>query len=224
MFTRVVALVIAGFVALGTAQAQQKELTLWTHWAAEQIKRQYVEEAIADFEKKNPGSQDQGILVREERALCRAQDRAARRPGAGHLLRRARSGRVLREQLPARPLESQLGEHRALGEGGLELQGQALRPAARSLDGRALLQQEAHGRARREGAGESPALRRRLPRHGEEGEGQGHRADVARQRRPAVHRRAPDARGAAAEARDRGLRQAAHAASCRGRTRAWSTR
>jgi multiple sugar transport system substrate-binding protein len=56
MFRGLMALAIAGLVALGTAQAQQaKELTLWTHWAAEQIKRQYVEEAIADFEKKNPG-------------------------------------------------------------------------------------------------------------------------------------------------------------------------
>ena len=174
--------------------------------------------------EEEPRHQDQGILVREERALCRAQDRAARRPGAGHLLRRAGSGRVLRKRLPARPLEPELGEHRAMGEAGLELQGQALWPAARSLDRRALLQQEAHGRARREGAGESPALRRRLPRHGEEGEGQRHRADVARQRRPAVHRRASDARGAAAEARTRRLRQAAHAASCHGPTRAWSTR
>jgi multiple sugar transport system substrate-binding protein len=56
MFRFVAVLVAAAFVAVGTAQAQQtKELTLWTHWAAEQIKRQYVEEAIADFEKKNPG-------------------------------------------------------------------------------------------------------------------------------------------------------------------------
>src|SRR5687768_9346551 len=55
MFTRLVALAIGGLISLGSAQAQQKELTLWTHWAAEQIKRQYVEEAIADFEKKNPG-------------------------------------------------------------------------------------------------------------------------------------------------------------------------
>jgi len=50
------ALAVAALVASGPAQAQQtRELTLWTHWAAEQIKRQYVEEAIADFEKKNAG-------------------------------------------------------------------------------------------------------------------------------------------------------------------------
>jgi multiple sugar transport system substrate-binding protein len=56
MFRCLLALAVAGLVAIGTAQAQQaKEMTLWTHWAAEQIKRQYVEEAIADFEKKNPG-------------------------------------------------------------------------------------------------------------------------------------------------------------------------
>ena len=56
MFRFVAILAAAAFVAVGSAQAQpKKELTLWTHWAAEQIKRQYVEEAIADFEKKNPG-------------------------------------------------------------------------------------------------------------------------------------------------------------------------
>lgn len=59
MFRIFAALVAACVVAFGApikASAQQtKELTLWTHWAAEQIKRQYVEDAIADFEKKNPG-------------------------------------------------------------------------------------------------------------------------------------------------------------------------
>jgi multiple sugar transport system substrate-binding protein len=56
MIRCLLALAIAGLVSFGPAHAQPvKELTLWTHWAAEQIKRQYVEEAIADFEKKNPG-------------------------------------------------------------------------------------------------------------------------------------------------------------------------
>jgi multiple sugar transport system substrate-binding protein len=55
MFRFVAMLVAAAFISAGAAKAQTKELTLWTHWAAEQIKRQYVEEAIADFEKKNPG-------------------------------------------------------------------------------------------------------------------------------------------------------------------------
>jgi multiple sugar transport system substrate-binding protein len=55
MFRLIAMLAAAAFVTAGAARAQTKELTLWTHWAAEQIKRQYVEEAIADFEKKNPG-------------------------------------------------------------------------------------------------------------------------------------------------------------------------
>ena len=206
------------------AGAQTKELTLWTHWAAEQIKRQYVEEAIADFEKKNPGIKIKASWY-EKNALYAALKTALRAGQAPDIFyAEPDQSRVLREQLPARPLEPQLGEHRAMGEAGLELQGQALRPAARSLDGRALLQQEADGRARREGAGEPAALGRRLPRHGEEGQGERHRADVARQRRPAVHRRASDARGAAAKARARRLRQAADAASCRGPIRASSTR
>ncbi len=36
------------------AQAQVK-LTFWSHWAAEKIKRDYVEDAIKRFEAANPG-------------------------------------------------------------------------------------------------------------------------------------------------------------------------
>src|SRR5262245_41512782 len=40
----------------GAAEAQQvKELTVWRHWAAEMPKRSFVEEAIRQFEAKNPG-------------------------------------------------------------------------------------------------------------------------------------------------------------------------
>ena len=40
----------------GAADAQQvKELTFWSHWAAEMPKRSFVEEAIRQFEAKNPG-------------------------------------------------------------------------------------------------------------------------------------------------------------------------
>jgi multiple sugar transport system substrate-binding protein len=35
--------------------AQTKELTFWSHWAAELPKRQFVEAAIKSFEEKNPG-------------------------------------------------------------------------------------------------------------------------------------------------------------------------
>ena len=59
MFRIFAALAAACIIALTAPNRaiaqQQKELTLWTHWAAEQIKRQYVEEAIAAFEKSNPG-------------------------------------------------------------------------------------------------------------------------------------------------------------------------
>ena len=36
------------------AFAEVKELTFWSHWAAEQPKRQFVEAVIRDFEEKNP--------------------------------------------------------------------------------------------------------------------------------------------------------------------------
>jgi multiple sugar transport system substrate-binding protein len=38
----------------GSAMAQQVKLTLWSHWAAEKIKRDFVEDAIKRFEAANP--------------------------------------------------------------------------------------------------------------------------------------------------------------------------
>jgi multiple sugar transport system substrate-binding protein len=49
-----------GAIVLGTAvfcgaPAKAQEITFWSHWAAEKIKRDFVEDAIRDFEAKNPG-------------------------------------------------------------------------------------------------------------------------------------------------------------------------
>ena len=66
-------------IALGApakAQAQQtKELTLWTHWAAEQIKRAICRGSDRRIREEQSRRQDQGILVRKDRALCGAEDR-----------------------------------------------------------------------------------------------------------------------------------------------------
>ena len=40
------------FAAIATAQTK---ITMWSHWAAEKIKRDYVEDAIKRFEAANPG-------------------------------------------------------------------------------------------------------------------------------------------------------------------------
>jgi len=47
----------AGWLPLAapSAVAQTTELMLWTHWAAEKIKRDFVEDAIRRFEAANPG-------------------------------------------------------------------------------------------------------------------------------------------------------------------------
>ena len=171
----------------------QVKLTFWSHWAAEKIKRDFVEDAIKRFEAANPGVKIEASVVREDRAVRGAQDRAARRHGAGHLLRRARPGRVHGERAAARPLVAELGGNRALGEGDLVVQGQAIRPAARGQHGRALLQQEAAGGPRRQGAGEPAARFRGHDRPVEKGARQEHDADVARRRRPAVSGRLPGA-------------------------------
>ena len=45
----------AVLLAAPTPSFAQTEVTLWTHWAAEKIKRDFVEDAIKRFEDKNPG-------------------------------------------------------------------------------------------------------------------------------------------------------------------------
>ena len=117
---------------------------------------------------------------------------------------------------------AQLGGGRAVGEGDLVLQGQALRPAARGLDGRGVLQQEDLSRPRRRGA-RQPSTRRRFLDLVKKGAREEHDADGARRRRPPVPRRPPHARGAAEEARHAGVRQPAQG-QAPGATRAWSKR
>lgn len=46
---------VAILSAMATTVASAQELTLWTHWAAEKIKREFVEDAIKRFEAANPG-------------------------------------------------------------------------------------------------------------------------------------------------------------------------
>ena len=59
MQIRIIAAAVAVAVGMmpfsGVALAQQKELTFWSHWAAEVPKRTFVEAAIKAFEEKNPG-------------------------------------------------------------------------------------------------------------------------------------------------------------------------
>src|SRR4051812_21391928 len=56
LFTPLVALATAVVMLFASGQAMaQTEVTLWTHWAAEKIKRDFVEDAIRRFEAANPG-------------------------------------------------------------------------------------------------------------------------------------------------------------------------
>jgi ABC-type glycerol-3-phosphate transport system substrate-binding protein len=41
--------------AVASAALGQVKLTFWSHWAAEKIKRDFVEDAIKRFEAANPG-------------------------------------------------------------------------------------------------------------------------------------------------------------------------
>ena len=58
---RILALVVAaalstaGVLSAARPARAETEITLWSHWAAEKIKRDFVEDAIKRFEDKNPG-------------------------------------------------------------------------------------------------------------------------------------------------------------------------
>src|SRR3954454_17440157 len=67
---------------LGVAQpaSAETEITLWSHWAAEKIKRDFVEDAIKRFEDKNPGVKIKASWY-EKTALYAALKTALR---AGH--------------------------------------------------------------------------------------------------------------------------------------------
>ena len=73
-------------VAILTAPAPasaQTEVTLWSHWAAEKIKRDFVEDAIRRFEEKNPGVKIKASWY-EKTALYAALKTALRGPVSPH--------------------------------------------------------------------------------------------------------------------------------------------
>ena len=198
--------VLAAFAA--TAAGAQ-EVTLWTHWAAEKIKREFVEEAIRNFEAANPGVKIKASWY-EKTALYAALKTALRAGQAPDIfyaepdqVEYMENGLLLDlsglNWNNIEPWAKQIWSYKGKPYGFpleawtvevyyntkmMQELGQAI-PANRQLDAAAFLD------------------------HDEEGEGQGLDADVARRGRPAVSRRAPDARGAAREARHRRLRQAA---------------
>jgi multiple sugar transport system substrate-binding protein len=52
---RAIGAIVLGAAVFCGASAKAQEITFWSHWAAEKIKRDFVEDAIRDFEAKNPG-------------------------------------------------------------------------------------------------------------------------------------------------------------------------
>ena len=77
---------IASLTAVATAAfmlaapapaAAQTEVTLWTHWAAEKIKRDFVEDAIRRFEEKNPGVKIKASWYEKTALYARSRRRCA---------------------------------------------------------------------------------------------------------------------------------------------------
>ena len=69
-------LCLAAALAAATA-AEAQEITVWSHWAAEQIKRQYVEDAAKRFEQQRPGVKVK-LVFYEKTALYAALKTALR--------------------------------------------------------------------------------------------------------------------------------------------------
>ena len=202
------AALVAGLA--GTAHAQQvKELTFWSHWAAEMPKRSFVEEAIRQFEAKNPGIKLKQTWY-EKTALYAGLKTALRAGQAPDIFY-------------AEPDQVEYMENGFLLDLS-DLNWAAVEPWAKeawSYKGKPYgLPLEAwtvelyyNKKTMAELGVKVPDSLQlspdAFPRHGQEGQGQGHHADGARRRRPALSRRACRARGAAEEARRRRLRQAA---------------
>ena len=117
LMTTLAASAVALCVTAGSSLGQAtKEITFWSHWAAEMPKR-HVRRGRdqADFEAKNPGIKIKATWYEKTALYAGAEDRAAGRPGARHLLRRARPGRVHGERLPARSLGARTGPRSSRG-------------------------------------------------------------------------------------------------------------
>ena len=72
VLAKVAAAVLATGIFSASALAQAtKELTFWSHWAAELPKRTFVEEAIKDFEEKNPGIKIKATWYEKTRSMRR---------------------------------------------------------------------------------------------------------------------------------------------------------
>ena len=190
----------------GRASAQQvKELTFWSHWAAEVPKRTFVEEAIKQFEAKNPGIKIKQTWY-EKTALYAGLKTALRANQAPDIFY-------------AEPDQVEYMENGFLLDLS-KLNWAAVEPWAKEawtyqgkpygLPLEAWTVELYYNKKTMADLGvtvpgQSAALARCLPRHGQEGEGQEHHADGARRRRPALSRRASGARGAAEAARRRRL-------------------
>ena len=67
-------------LAFASSAMAQVKLTIWSHWAAEKIKRDYVEDAIHRFEAANPGVKIEARGTRRPRYTPRSRPRCAPAP------------------------------------------------------------------------------------------------------------------------------------------------
>ena len=210
---RLTFIAIASFAAAGlagpAAAQQPKELTLWSHWAAEMPKRTFVEEAITDFEEKNPGIKIKPTWY--EKTALYAGLKTALRAGQAPDIFYAEPDQVEYNEngflldlsdlnwADVEPWAKQAWSYKGKPYG-LPLEAWTV-----ELYYNKKLMAEL-GVKVPENLQLSP---RRLPRHGQEGQGEGHHADVARRRRPAVPGAHLMHEALLQEARHRRLRQAA---------------
>ena len=58
-------------LAFASSALAQVKLTMWSHWAAEKIKRDFVEDAIKRFEAANPASRSKHRGTKRPRFMRR---------------------------------------------------------------------------------------------------------------------------------------------------------
>ena len=170
--------------------AHAQELSVWTMGGDQPGWQKWLDAIKANYEKNNPG-QSVKITYYDKNALLTAL-RTSLRAGQGPDVIYTEPDQI---EFPDngyfKPLENLVdwSKIEPWARGAWSRNGHTWGYSVFGLHQRDLLQQEADEGARRHDPGKRARESGAIPRHPEEGEGRRHGADLARHRRPAVHRR-----------------------------------
>ncbi len=218
---RILRIVFSLFLlAFASSALAQVKLTFWSHWAAEKIKRDFVEDAIKRFEAANPGVKIEAQWY--EKTALYAALKTALRAGTAPDIFYAEPDQVeyMENGAAARPVVAELA---GIEPWAKEIWSYKGKPYGLPLEASTVelyYNKKLMSGPRRQSACEPAARFRGDDRSVQKVARQEHDADGARRRRSSVSRRLSGAGIDAEEARHRRNTTTCSKASCRGPTRA----